>query len=84
MPIIYIMALGLEDRTALEEVVARGSDWPGRLHEGSDQRRGIDEGFKTRGQHTQCPTKRAARACWRPLPMCRTHARELADIRGMS
>ena len=27
MPIIYIMALGLEDRTALEEVVARGSDW---------------------------------------------------------
>ncbi len=27
MPIVYIMALGLEDRTALEEVVARGSDW---------------------------------------------------------
>ena len=57
---------------------------PGRLHEGNDQRRGIDEGFKTRGEHTQCPTKCAARVCWRPLPMCRTHARELAGIRGMS
>ena len=27
MPIVYIMALELEDRTALEAVVARGSDW---------------------------------------------------------
>ena len=36
---------------------------PGRLHEGNDRRRGIDEGFKTRGRYTQCPTKRAARAC---------------------
>lgn len=27
MPIIYVMALGLEDRTALEEIVARGINW---------------------------------------------------------
>ena len=87
LPVGVTLALDVAGKEKFESryiATAEPATPAGRLHEGNDQRRGIGGGFKTRDQHTQCPTKRAPRACWRPLPMCRTHARELAGIRGMS